>query len=318
MSSLRELARALRGVGVWTFFKRLYTEITIDNVFTNAAAMAYAWMFAVFPFVIFVLTLIPYLPEQYRENAVQMTRQVLEGSMQKQGADAVLNNVGDVINQPRGGLLSVGLLLTLFAASGGMNATMSSLDQAFDIDKPRKYLWKRLVAMMLTIFMCVCLIVIVMAIPVGTLLTNALMQYNDKLPAWARDLLSGTTLTVLTVARYVIGLTVMQLLIGVIYHFGKSRREHRIRFFTPGSIVAAVGWIGTAMAMRFYLEHFSNYSKTYGAVAGMVVMLMVFYINAIIILVGAEIDSEIVVINKELSGHLTKEPGVSGPHASSA
>jgi len=307
MSSIRQFSRAVRGVGLFTFLKRLYGEIVIDNVFTNAAAMAYAWMFAVFPFVIFVLTLIPYLPESARDNAIEITRQVLVGSMTKDGADAVLNNVGDVVNQPRGGLLSIGLLLTLFAASGGMNATMSSLDQAFDIEKPRSFFWKRLIAMALTIFMCLCLVVIVIAIPVGTIVTNLLLQYNDRLPDSLKDVFSGGTLVVLTIARYVIGLTVMQSLIGVIYHFGKSRRDHSIRFFTPGSIVAAVGWIGTGFAMRMYLENFSNYSKTYGAVAGMVVMLMVFYINAIIILVGAEIDSEVAIVDKELKSSGAKE-----------
>ncbi len=309
MARLRDIVRITREYGAWTFFKRLYREINEDNIFTNAAAMAYAWMFAVFPFVIFLLTLIPYLPDQFRDQAIELTRDVLAQSLTPTSAQTILNNIGDVVNHPRGGLLSVGLILTLFAASGGMNATMSALDQAFDIAKPRKYLWKRLVAMILTVFMCLCLIIIVIAIPIGSILTNLLLQYNDKLPIWAQDMFSGTTLALLTVARYVIGLTVMQILIGVIYHFGCSRRNHRIRFFTPGSIVAAIGWIGTGMAMRYYVENFSNYSKTYGAVAGMVVMLMIFYINAIIILLGAEIDSEIRQVKSELNnGTAGKSP----------
>ena len=315
MARFRDLVFVTREYGAWSFFKRLYEEINEDNVFTNAAAMAYAWMFAVFPFVIFVLTLIPYLPDQFRGHAVELTRQVLEQSLTPTSAQTILNNIGDVVNNPRGGLLSLGLILTLFAASGGMNATMSSLDQAFDVDKPRKYIWKRIVAMLLTVFMCVCLIVIVIAIPVGSLLTKLLLEYNDRLPVWAQEMFSGTTLAMLTVARYVIGLTVMQVLIGVIYHFGRSRRNHRIRFFTPGSILAAAGWIGTGMAMRYYVENFANYSKTYGAVAGMVVMLMVFYINAIIILVGAELDSEIRQVKSELTSDFREEAANSRPHA---
>jgi membrane protein len=315
MARLRDLVFVVREYGAWSFFKRLYTEINEDNVFTNAAAMAYAWMFAVFPFVIFLLTLIPYLPDQLRGQAVDLTRQVLEQSLTPTSAQTILGNIGDVVNNPRGGLLSVGLILTLFAASGGMNATMTSLDMAFDVEKPRKYVWKRIVAMMLTVFMCLCLIVIVIAIPIGSLLTKLLLEYNDKLPPWAQELFSGGTLALLTVARYIIGLTVMQILIGVIYHFGRSRRNHHIRFFTPGSILAAIGWIGTGMAMRYYVENFANYSKTYGAVAGMVVMLMIFYINAIIILIGAELDSEIRQIKSELASDFRKEAEGSRPHA---
>lgn len=315
MARLKELNFVVRNYGVWRFLKRVWGEISDDNVFTNAAAMAYAWMFAVFPFMIFVMTLLPYVPERFQDKTDQLMRNVLADNLTPPAADSLMNNIRQVFDQPRGGLLSVGLLLTLFAASGGMNATMTSLDQAFDVDKPRRYLWKRVVAMMLTIFMCVCLIIILIAIPVGTLLTDMIDRYNDKLPQWAREILSGPTLVIFTVARYIIGLTVMQILIGVIYHFGRSRRERYIRFFTPGSIFAAIGWIGTGMAMRYYVEHFANYSKTYGAVAGMVIMLMVFYLNAIIILVGAELDSEIEHTHGELQSHFRDEEMSSRPFA---
>lgn len=301
MARLRDLVLVPMRYGVWKFLKRLYDEINQDNVYTNAAAMAYAWMFAVFPFVIFLLTLIPYLPVEFRSHAVDLTQQVLEQSLTPTSAQTILNNIGDVVNNPRGGLLSLGLILTLFAASGGMNATMTALDMAFDVEKPRTYLWRRLVAMMLTVFMCLCLIVIVIAIPIGSLVTRLVLEYNDKLPPSIRPWFNDTTLILLTVARYIVGLTVMQVLIGVIYHFGRSRRNHRIRFFTPGSILAGIGWVATGMAMRFYVENFANYSKTYGAVAGMVVMLTVFYINAIIILIGAELDNEIRLVRQSLN-----------------
>lgn len=303
MARLKELNFVVRNYGAWKFLKRFWSEINEDNVFTNAAAMAYAWMFAVFPFMIFVMTLLPYVPERFQHKTDELMRSVLAENLTPPAADSLMNNIRQVFDQPRGGLLSVGLLLTLFAASGGMNATMTSLDQAFDVDKPRRYLWKRIVAMMLTIFMCVCLIIIILAIPIGSILTEMVNRYNDKLPDWAREVLSGPTLVIFTIARYVIGLTVMQILIGVIYHFGRSRRERLIRFFTPGSIFAAIGWIATGMAMRYYVEHFANYSKTYGAVAGMVIMLMVFYVNAIIILAGAELDSEIEHTYGELKSH---------------
>lgn len=301
MARLRDLVLVPRKYGMWKFAKRLYNEINEDNVYTNAAAMAYAWMFAVFPFVIFLLTLIPYLPAEFRSHAVDLTRQVLEQSLTPTSAQTILNNIGDVVNNPRGGLLSLGLILTLFAASGGMNATMTALDMAFDIEQSRTYLWRRIVAMMLTVFMCLCLIVIVIVIPIGSLVTKLLLEYNDKLPPNIRPWFNDTTLVLITVIRYIVGLTVMQILIGVIYHFGRSQRNHRIHFFTPGSILAGIGWIATGMGMRFYVENFANYSKTYGAVAGMVVMLMVFYINAIIILIGAELDNEIRLAKQDLN-----------------
>ncbi len=315
MARLRDCVLVVREYGVFAFFKRLYKEINEDNVFTNAAAMSYAWMFAVFPFMIAIMTLVPYLPERLRQEAKQMTEDVLSYSLTSQASTTLMEQWDTVVNQPRSGLLSLGLLLTFFAASGGMNATMTALDHAFDIEKPRKYIWKRIVAMMLTVFMCISLLIIIVLIPVGSMVTELLKTHAGKLPDWAQDMLDGWTIPILTIVRYAVGLTVMQVLIGVIYHFGRSRRYHRIRFFTPGSIVAAAGWIGTGLAMQYYVANFANYPKTYGAVAGMVVMLMVFYINAITILLGAEIDNEIREIKGELGSRFEPEPSPSMPQA---
>ncbi len=313
MARFRDIISAARDYGVWSFLKRLYREISEDNVFTNAAAMAYAWMFAIFPFMIAIMTLLPYIPEHFRQDAKEMTQRMLADSLTQEASKTLMEQWDTVVNQPQGGLLSLGLFLTLFAASGGMNATMSALDQAFDIDKPRKYIWKRIIAVFLTLFMCLCLLIIIAAIPVGSMVTGIIMRYFDQLPDWAQDWFSGSSLVLFTVARYIIGLTVMQILIGVIYHFGRSKRENRIRFFSPGSIFAALGWIGTGLAMRFYVENFANYSKTYGAVAGMVVMLMVFYINAVIILVGAELDNELRRVRRELASEPQGQAPTSGP-----
>ncbi|MGC4032316.1 MAG: YihY/virulence factor BrkB family protein [Tepidisphaeraceae bacterium] len=93
--------------------------------------------------------------------------------------------------------------------------------------------------------------------------------------------------------RYTIGLSVLLTMVGVLYHFGPSQRQ-RIRFLSPGGLFVVIGWLITGFALRFYFSHSTSYSKTYGTVAGMVIMLMVFYLDAIIILVGAELNHEIV------------------------
>jgi membrane protein len=149
-------------------------------------------------------------------------------------------SVRDVLYNPQGGLMSVGIVLTLYAASGGMNMTMNAIDQAFDVQKPRRYVTKRLIAMLLTVFICVCVCVILVMIPIGNLLTGFLKAYSSKLPGSVLDLVSGPSLILLTIARYIIGLTVMQIMIGVVYHFGRSQRN-RLRFFTPGSVFVGLG-----------------------------------------------------------------------------
>ncbi|MGN6625643.1 MAG: YihY/virulence factor BrkB family protein, partial [Tepidisphaeraceae bacterium] len=300
MASFRDFSLVCREIGFTKYAVRVYNEINADNVFTHAAAMAYAWIFAVFPFFIVLLTLIPYIPAKYREDA----RSAIEHFFQRSGmphgvTETVLVNVDTVMKDTHTGLLSFGLLLTLYAASGGMNMTMSALDEAMDIEKPRPYIYKRLMAMALTIFMTVGFILVLVLFPVATTARNLLVTNIDHLPPALRDLFSGQSLLFMDMSRYAIGLVVVLAMIGVLYNFGPSRRG-RYRLFTPGSIFVVFGWLITGWALRFYFERFANYSKTYGAVAGMVIMLMVFYLDATIILVGAEIDSEVDCIKRDL------------------
>ncbi len=316
MASMRDLIFVVRGQGLWPLLKRLYFEVNEDNVFTNAAAMSYAWVFAIFPFFIFLLALVPYIPEHYRNNANRAVEYVLqEVQVPGKTAETVMSVVKEVTDKPHtGGFLSIGLFLTLYAASGGMNTTMSALDQAFDVEKPRKYVTKRLWAMLLTVLVCACAIIIVILLPIGSQITRLVLEYADKLPERLRWLANGSTLLLFTVARYIIGLTVMQLMIGAVYHFGRSQRN-RLRFFTPGSVFAAVGWIALGAVMRIYFENYANYSKTYGTVAGMVILLMIFYLDSIIFLVGAELDSEIELAKSELASHSRDDSTMSRPPA---
>ncbi|HEX8340316.1 MAG TPA: YihY/virulence factor BrkB family protein [Tepidisphaeraceae bacterium] len=314
MPRISDLKLIHRSPGLWPFAKRVYAEINEDDVFMHASAMAYAWIFAVFPFFIFLLSLLPYVPPQARAAAKEFIRQSLVDSLTRAPAETIMANVNDLFENPKSGLMSLGVVLTLYAASGGMNMTMNAIDQAFDVQKPRRYVTKRVIAMGLTVFMCVCILIILLVIPVGNFVTAMLDAYKSRLPVIVQDIISGPSRYLLIVARYIIGLTVMQILIGVVYHYGRSQRN-RLRFFTPGSIFVALGWVATGLAMRVYVEGYANYSKTYGTVAGMVIMLMIFYFNAVILLVGAEIDSEIVVIKKE-AGARSQESGARSQEAS--
>ncbi|HEY0007701.1 MAG TPA: YihY/virulence factor BrkB family protein [Tepidisphaeraceae bacterium] len=306
MARFKDLNYVLRNYGALPFAKRLYREINEDNIFTNAAAMAYAWIFAVFPFFIFLLSLLPYLPDQARATAKDFVGQILAETVTGEAAKAVLENVNKVMDEPRGGLLSFGLLLTIYAASGGMNTTLTSLDQAFDTSKYRSYLVRRGVAILLTVFVVVCLVIIMLMLPIGSSVEALLERYRQKLPPSWQDLTSGPSLVLINIARYAIGLSVMQIMIGVIYIYGPSARR-RIRFFTPGSIFTGAGWILMGFGMRIYVESYANFPKTYGTVAGMVVLLMIFYLDAVILLIGAEIDSEIEHARYEVHKRLREE-----------
>ena len=138
MPSLGDFSTAVRTVGPVELGKRVYTEVNNDNVFTNAAAMAYAWVFAVFPLMIFLMSMVPYLPKHLREATPGYIDKVMYGAgLQYAIVGPVKETLTPLLTNTHKGLLSFGLLLTLYAASGGMNTTMSALDMALDVQKGR-------------------------------------------------------------------------------------------------------------------------------------------------------------------------------------
>src|SRR5688572_3367691 len=132
MARISDVPHVIRTVGAWGFFKRVYQQINEDLVFTWGAALAYSWIFAIFPFFIFMMTLAPYLPYNTKDTAIREVNEFIDRSMPGEAAQTLKDNVSKVMNQPRGGLLSVGLLVTIWVAAGGMVMTMTALDIAYD------------------------------------------------------------------------------------------------------------------------------------------------------------------------------------------
>ncbi|MDB5328498.1 MAG: ribonuclease [Phycisphaerales bacterium] len=300
MAKVRDLVFVLRHLGPMKFGQRVLGEVSTDNVFTNAAAMAYAWVFAIFPLLIFLMALVPYLPKRFRDATPDYIGDMMYGAgMTYAIVGPVQETAKSLLTNTHSGLLSFGLLLTLYAASGGMNTTMAALDTAMDIDKFRPFWLKRIIAMVLTVFTGLSFFVVILMLPIGSIITKLVSEYTHYLPQVAQGWMTSKMLILTTLIRYAIGLTVMQIMIGVLYQFGPSKRQP-MRFFTVGSLFTAVGWIATGFALRYYFSMSKSYDKTYGAVAGMVIMLMVFYLDAAIILIGAELDTETIKARDEI------------------
>src|SRR2546421_2400024 len=139
MARLRDVPRVFSRLGPWEFAKRVWKEMTEDSLFVWASALAYAWLFAIFPFFIFLLTLMPYLPAAAKDHAEGPIHDSINQMLPAKAADLVWQNIYKVIHEPHTGLLSTGILITIWAASGGMNMTMSALDRIYDVPKPRPF-----------------------------------------------------------------------------------------------------------------------------------------------------------------------------------
>jgi membrane protein len=284
MARLSDVPRVLAAVGVLRFLKRVYTQFVEDNLLTWAAALAYSWLFAVFPFLIFVLSLLPYLPQGTKERAEHEIGQFVH-QLPKQAADTIWTNVETVLHQPRGGFLIIGLAVAVWAASGGMAMTMAALDKCYELEVGRPFYKQRPIALLLTVVVAALIIAVVVLLPVGTFVKSWVVGrgYMEA---------KSPLLIAFDVVRWALALLFMVSSLTLIYHFGPSVK-HRFHWLTPGALFCVVVWIVLGLSFRTYVDKYGKYEQTYGTVGGVAVLLLFFYVDALVLLIGAEINSEI-------------------------
>ena len=286
MAHLSDVPKVIRSCGLWGFAKRVGHEVSQDNLTAWAAALAYSWLFAVFPFLIFLLTLLPYLPDRIKASAKTEIQQfMLDTNLPRPAVETIWTNVSAVLDQPRRGLLSLGLIFTIVGASGGMNMTISALDRCYDLDRGRPILKQRGMAVALTLVAAMLIISLMVLLPIGTIAIKWLEWYGaEHLPfrlLWIWKLL-----------RYPLALLLMLSLVNIIYYWGPSIKQ-RFTYLTPGGVFVVLVWIVLGVVFRIYVENYGKYNETYGTVGGVAVLLLFFYVDALVLLVGAEINSEI-------------------------
>ncbi|CAN5400550.1 YihY/virulence factor BrkB family protein [soil metagenome] len=295
MARMKDVPHVLRSIGVFTFLKRVWLQLGDDAVFTWASALAYSWLFAIFPFLIFMLSLVPLIPDRFKGNIKAQTTDLIDRSVPSKDAGEIIKTQAIMLlDTPRFGaktFLSFGLVLTIWGASGGMAMTMQALDTAYDIEKRRSYIKHRLVAIMITIIVATMVILVMILMPLGTAaiawMARHAANFNIPVNAWM--------IILVNIVRYTVALLLLFAITATIYHFGPNLK-HKFHFITPGSVFSITVWLILGGLFRLYIGKFGgeqSYSKTYGTVAGLVILLLFFYIDALVLLIGAEINSEI-------------------------
>jgi membrane protein len=295
MARLRDVPVVIRRRGFFRFLKNIWAEVGSDAMFMYASALAYSWLFAIFPFFIFLLSLLPYLPNSWKGYVEKNIGPVMREHV-PHAADGVIGAIEDLITRPKAGLLSVGLLITIWGASGGMNMTMTAMDAAYDVEKPRPMWKQRPIAILLTVVIASLLIAVAVLVPIGTLLSNLFIRYGHQWLGWEPGKLTWIVL-VFGIVRITAALLLLLLMLALLHKYGTAANT-RFQLFSPGAIFTILVWFVLGSAFRIYIDKFGKYDKTYGSVGGVAILLLFFYIDALVLLVGAEINAE---INREVN-----------------
>ena len=270
---------ALGGLSAFEVLKRAIQDFSADSMTTYAAALAYRVVFSLFPFVLFLVALLAFLqiPELFEWMREQASLVVPAEAMGQ------VNSVIDELQTPRGGLVSIGILLALWSASVGVMSLIEALNVAYDVAERRPTWRLYLLSLLYTVGLAVLLI--------GA---AVLMVLGPQAAGWvaAQLGLGETFVAIWTWLRWPVAVLLLMLTVSIVYYAGPNIPQ-RFRFITPGAVLAVVIWIAASVAFGLYVQNFGNYDATYGSIGAVVILLFYFYLSAAVLLFGAEVNAVI-------------------------
>ncbi|GAA5116760.1 YihY/virulence factor BrkB family protein [Pseudonocardia adelaidensis] len=265
--------------GWWQITRRAFAESKADHVPMLAAGVAFFGFLAVFPALIAALTLYGLVADP-AEVAHQL--EGLAGALPREARPLVADQLGLVAAGSAGALgigLVVALLAALWSASSGTGNLVQAINIAYDEEETRGFVKLRARALLLTLGAIVFVLV-------ALALVAVVPPLLDALPL-------GRAATVLAqVVRWGLLIAVVVVALAVVYRLAPDRDAPRIRWASTGALVAAVLWIAGSVAFSLYVDNFGSYNRTYGALAGVVVLLLWLYLTSYVVLLGAEINAE--------------------------
>jgi len=260
------------------FVSELYAELERDNVFNGAAALGFYLTLAIFPAMIFVMAVIPYLPIARVDQAIM---DLLREAMPARAAEMFTGVVNEITTERRGGLLSLGLAGTLWAASTGMYAIMQQMNVAYDVEEARTFVRARATALALTLLFSVLVLGAFSLVVLGGVIQDWLAQHLGS---------SDALLLFFAVFRWIVIVLSLLAALALIY-YAAPNRPTRFRLVTPGTVTATALLVAASLGFRFYTAHFSDYSATYGSIGAVIVLMLWLYLAGLVMLLGAEIDA---------------------------
>ncbi|MFH1004031.1 MAG: YihY/virulence factor BrkB family protein [Bacteroidota bacterium] len=243
----------------------------------RASSLTFSFFLAFFPSVIFLFSLIPYIPiENFQEQILGLLKEF----MPHDAYSAVSETIEDIVRNQHGGALSFGFLAALYFYTNGFNALISSFNSSYHVVEIRSSLMQRLISLLLVIISTVLIIIAISLLIGSEVVLNYLIEKEQL------------TFYLIQIGRWLIVFTLCFCMISFIYYLAPSRKI-KWGFVSAGSIFATVFSILTSLLFAYYVNHFGKYNKLYGSIGTLIVILLWIYFNSLILLLGFELNASI-------------------------
>jgi membrane protein len=273
----------LGGLSRWQLARNVVRDVSANNSFGRASELAFNFLFALFPLLLFMLTLIG-LSTSHRAD-LQADLLAYFADFLPATAFALLNTtVTELAANAGSGKLTFGIVLALWFASGGASSMISALNLAYRVQEARSWIKVRAIALFLTLLIAALLLAALVLVLISGHIVDwvgAMLSLTPQIVALSKAL-QWPAAVVFVILSY-----------ALIYYFGPNLKNRRWRWITPGSAFGVLLWLAASLGLRAYLHFFNNYSATYGSLGAVMILLVWLHVTGLAFIIGGEINAEI-------------------------
>lgn len=254
----------------------LVVKIKKDDIFALSSQLAYYLVLSFFPFLIFLFTLI-----SFSNLSAEVILEALETMLPNSVFELTQNIILEVLGTQSTGVLGISLILAIWTASSGARAVFKGVNKAYNIREERNYVKRAIISFISTI-----------GLAITVLLSLSLLVFGDVIGNYLIDILPFRQVLIMiwNILRYGVILFILTFIFAFIYKYAPSKKI-RWRDVLPGAIFATIGWVVVSIGFSFYINNYSNYSRFYGSLAAVFVLMIWLFLTSLIFMFGVEINS---------------------------
>jgi membrane protein len=280
-ASKRIVLPGFGGVPLYDVAVFFFRGLTQGYITTRAAAISYSVFLAIFPFLIFLFSIIPFIPI---DNFQLSLMGLIEDFMPKMAYESIKETIFDIVTRPRSSLLIINLILTLYFSTNGVNSLIEAFNNTYHDIETRTSFRQYLISIVIVLSGSFLLVVAIGLMTFG----SALLEW--LLPQLIKD--APVVALLLEMLRWLIIVGLLLMVISFIYYLAPARQK-TFRFFSAGSMLATLLIVITTLGFNFWVDNFSSYNALYGSLGTLMIVLFWIYINALSLIVGFELNASI-------------------------
>lgn len=269
------------GLSLYEVARFFIKGIFEGSITARASSISFSFFLAIFPMIIAFFTVIPFIPiENFQVTLLNFIDTITPDS-----TEAIINQtLSDIIERPRGGLLSITFVLTLFFATNGFSSVIEAFNGTYHSIETRSWIKQKVISLLMFFIVSIIIIISIVLLTTGTTFINYLYEKELLNSSFSLYLVGGV--------RWILLLAMFFFTISFIYFLAPAKAS-KFRFISAGSTLATFLALVASIGFNFYVQNFSSYNALYGSIGTLLIVLMWIYFNSIILLIGFELNASI-------------------------